>query len=241
MKKLTLLPIFVLIALLLSSCNVFFPLDPGSEITESRPVSEFHEVRFTAAGELFIIQGDTESLVIEAGKIIMPHITTEVNNGVLVIGLDNNRWSSSISRPITFTLTVKDLDGISLSGAGNIESGEIKSTDMVISLSGAGNISVSNLQADSVNSSLTGAGNISLTGAAPLQKVLLTGLGNYQADDLESNDVIVQVTGAGSATVWAVDSLDVEITGAGSVSYYGSPQVSQDVSGLGSVRSQGDK
>ncbi len=241
MKKLTLLPIIVLTALLLSSCNVFFPLDPGSQITESRPVSGFHEVRFTAAGELFITQGDTESLVIEAGKIIMPHITTEVNNGVLVIGMDNTRWSSSISRPMTFTLTVKDLNGISLSGAGNIESGEIKSTDMVISLSGAGNISVANLQADSVNSSLTGAGNISLTGAAPLQNVLLTGLGNYQADDLESNDVTVQVTGAGSATVWAVDSLDVEITGAGSVSYFGSPQVSQDVSGLGSVRSQGDK
>lgn len=241
MKKRSLLSLFVLAVLMLSSCNVFFPLDPGSQITESRPVSGFHEVRFSTAGELFITQGDLESLQIEAGRNIMPHIITEVKNGVLLIGMDNTSWNSYISRPMIFNLSVKDLDGINLSGAGNIETEELISTDMNIDLSGAGNISVENLQANSVDSNLTGAGNISLAGAVPMQIVLLTGLGYYQADDLESNNVFVEVTGAGSATVWAVDSLDVQITGAGSVSYYGSPQVSQDVSGLGSVRSQGDK
>jgi hypothetical protein len=261
MKKYLLIPLLIIAAVSLSACSIFPRIDPGTQITEKRNVSGFHEVRFTTAGEMTITQAETESLQIEAGKNIMPHITTEVKDGVLIIGMDESRLNFGVSQPVKYTLSVKDLDGIDLSGAGNIETGQIKSGDMTINLSGAGNISVEKLQADSLNARLSGAGNISvanllsqslkidlsgagnfsMAGKAPEQSALLTGLGSYQAGDLESARVKVQVSGAGGATVWATELLDVIISGAGSVNYYGSPKVNEDVNGLGSVRSLGNK
>jgi hypothetical protein len=241
MKKIILIPLLASMVLFVSACRLFNPLNPGVQVTESRPVSGFHEVRFTTAGDLQITQGTTESLEITAGKNAMTHITTEVKNGVLEIGMDDSRWNSAVSQPMIFKLSVKDLDGISLSGAGNIETGNLKSSDMRINLTGAGNIGLNSLQANSLDATLSGAGNIQVAGTVPGQIVLLTGLGNFQGDNLKTDNAEIKLTGAGSATVWAEKTLDVTISGAGSVSYYGSPKVTEDVNGLGSVRSLGTK
>ncbi len=241
MKKYLLISLLILAVLSLTACNILPRVDPGNQVSETRDVSGFNEVRFKGVGELFITQGETEALMIETGEKIMPHITTEVVNGVLIIGMDNSGYNFSVPTPITFRLTVKDLNRVDLSGAGNIQANELRSDNIKFNLSGAGNINVENLQAESVESSLSGAGNISMAGKVPMQASLLTGLGSYQAGDLESSTVKVEVTGAGGATVWATELLDVIISGAGSVEYYGSPRVSEDVNGLGSVRSLGNK
>lgn len=240
-KNHSLLIILVSLALLLSACRITIDTDSGPVITETRTVSGFHAIQFTTAGTLDITQGNTESLTIEAGKNIMEHLTSEVQDGVLVLGFDMSQWPELINFPIKFHLVVKDLDSISLSGAGNIEMDKLDTTNLNISLSGAGNISLEDIQASTINTKLSGAGNISLSGATEIHQALLTGLGNYQADDLKSQSSSIQVTGAGNAQVWAEKELDVTISGAGSVGYYGYPEVIQDISGLGSVHSLGEK
>jgi Putative auto-transporter adhesin, head GIN domain len=241
MKKIFAIPLLAAVVLIVSACQLFNPVIPGAQTTETRTVSGFHAVLFTTAGELQITQGKTESLEITAGKNVLPHITTIVQNGVLEIGMDNSRWNNTISQPLVFKLSVINMDDISLSGAGNVQSGDLKSTDMKINLTGAGNIGITSLLADSLDATLSGAGNIQAAGSVPTQTILLTGLGNFQGDNLKTDETTVKLTGAGSATVWAEKTLDVTITGAGSVDYYGSPKVTENVSGLGSVRSAGTK
>ncbi len=261
MKKYLVIPLLVILILGLSACSILPRVEPGIQITETRDVSEFHAIVFDAAGRMMITQGDTESLTIEAGRNIMPHILSEVKDGVLVIRMDEPRWNMAIPKPVQYMLVVKELDDIAISGAGDIKLEDLESSSMEIDLSGAGNFEVGSLIADSLDISLSGAGNIdisdlnvasldatlsgagnfSLAGVAPDQTALLAGLGSYQAGDLESARVTVEVAGASGATVWATESLKVIISGAGSVEYYGSPQVSQDVNGVGSVRSLGNK
>lgn len=240
-KHLGMLNLLIIGAVLLSACQITVESSSGPSATETRNVSGFHAVQFTTAGDLDIKQGDVESLTIEAGENVLKHLTSEVENGVLVLGFDMTQWPELINVPIKFHLVVKDLDSISLSGAGNIEMNGLVTTNLKITLSGAGNINIKNVQASMVNTKLSGAGNISLSGKTEMQQAMLTGLGNYQADDLLSKAATVQVTGAGSAQVWVEQELDVTISGAGSVGYYGQPDISQDISGLGSVHSLGEK
>jgi hypothetical protein len=261
MKKSLLLSCLIIATLVLSACSILPRVEPGAQVTETREVSGFHALRFAAAGDMTITQGQSESLVIEAGKNIMPHIITEVKDGVLVISVDEARWNVGIPVPVRYTLTVKDLDEIviagagnvkmdnlnsaamkiDLSGAGNFDIGSLQADSLALSLSGAGNIDVADLEAATLDATLSGAGNFSLAGKVPDQNALLTGLGSYQTGDLNSERVKVEVTGAGGATVWATELLNVIISGAGSVEYYGNPKVIENVNGLGSVRGLGTK
>jgi hypothetical protein len=261
MKRYLVIPFLVLLVIGLSACSILPRVDPGNLVTENRDVSGFHAVRFDAAGKMSITQGETESLKIEAGKNILPHILTEVVNGVLIIRMDEPRWNVGFPQPVEYTLVVKDLDDFTVSGAGDVKIDDLQSTAMKIDISGAGNFDIDSLQADSLELGLSGAGNVEisnlevasldatlggagnfdLAGKATDQTALLTGLGSYQAGDLESARVKVQVTGAGGAIVWATELLKVIISGAGSVEYYGSPMVTEDVNGVGSVQSLGNK
>ena len=241
MKTRTLIALSIVSLLLFSACSVLPKVDPGLQTTETREVSGFHAVRLNSVGDLRITQGDTDSLEIEAGENILPHIKTEVKDGILVIGMDDPQWSINLPTPIVFHISVQDLDSIDLTGAGNIQAGGLKTDDLKINLSGAGNIAIENLEAKTVDTSLSGAGNISLGGAVKDQAAFLAGLGSYQAGDLESENAKVEVAGAGGATVWATKVLDVIISGAGSVEYFGFPKISENISGVGSVRSLGNK
>jgi hypothetical protein len=240
-KSIRMITLLVMGMVILSACRITVETDSGPSTTETRNVSGFHAVQFTTAGSLDITLGEMESLTIEAGENILPHLTTEVEDGVLVIGYDMTQWPNLINIPIKFHLVVKDLDAVSLSGAGNVEMNGLDTTNLKVTLSGAGNINLKDIQASMINTKLSGAGNISLSGDVDLQQALLTGVGNYQADDLKSQTATILVTGAGSAQVWVEKELDVTISGAGSVGYYGYPDVTQDISGLGSVHSLGSK
>jgi hypothetical protein len=215
----------------------------GTVKTETRTVSGFHAVTLSGIGDLAITQGDSEGLSIEAEDNLLPLITTEVNDGRLAIGIKSgiNITSFAPTKPIKYSLQVKNLDAIGLSGAGNITAPALTGDNLNLNTSGAGNMSLAKIQFKQLTTSMSGAGNATLDGQADAQTATLSGLGNYGAGNLQSQTANVTVSGAGSATVWATQTLTVQISGAGAVNYYGSPQVQQKISGVGSVKSLGNK
>ncbi len=237
MKKRILLP-FILTVLLVSGCAVI----PGwgNAITETREVSNFDRLSFSAFGGLTITQGEQESLTIEAPRDIMARIETEVSGGTLYIRFDEEGFLPLPLPPrIVYNLTMREIGAIDHSGAGSIYAPTIETVRLELVLSGAGSVTIDSLSAQKLEARLSGAGGIELAGQVTEQDVTITGGGAYSAGDLESRRAAVTGSGVGRTTVWATDSLDVKISGVGSVEYYGSPRVTQTVSGVGSVRSLG--
>lgn len=211
----------------------------GMPTTETREVSGFNAVAVSSFGELDIRQGDKESLTIEAPSDYLRYLETSVTNNTLNISTRRGFIGAPVRR-VVYTLTVKNLERIQLSGAGSIKIlGGLKSTDFNLNLSGAGGIEIDSLDANSLTVNFTSAGAIVVAGKVDKQSVTMSGVGSYEAGDLESNSASVVLTGAGSAVVWAKNTLDVTVSGVGSVGYFGSPQVNQNISGLGSVNSKG--
>lgn len=223
---------FLIFAVLLVGCS--FVRGSGVVVTETREVSNFDRVELDSIGELTVIQGEPESLTIEAESNIARRVITDVVGGTLTIEFTGGTLGDVIpTEPIRFELTMKDISGIKLSGAGRIYSAGIATPNLDLDVSGVGDVIVDKLEAERLAVNLTGAGTIDLAGKIREQNVKLSSVGNYSARGLESNRAVIALTGAGTATLWATEELDVKISGVGTVDYYGDPVVSQDISGLG--------
>ncbi len=188
--------------------------DSSDVTSESRDVSGFDEVELRGVGNLSLEQTGSESLTVEAEESVLPKIRTEVVNNRLIIGPEPNT-SIQTTQPINYTLTVKDLNALKVSGSGDIEAEGISTDGLTVAVSGTGDVEIS--------------------GEADSQEIEISGTGDYQAEDLESKEVKVDVGGTGSAIVNVSDQLDAKVSGAGSVEYIGDPTVNQDVSGTGEV------
>jgi len=206
----------------------------GIVVSEEREISNFTGVSLEGIGDLEIIQGDVEALTIEAEDNIMGKIESYVSGSTLHIGIE--RFINVVpTRGITYTLTVKDLNSIEISGYGDVYIASLATDRLEVNVSGGGRIEVDNLMADSLGVELSGAGDFDLAGVVDQQNISLSGAGSYKASDLQSRVVEIDISGAGSAQLWATEELDVNLSGVGSLQYYGDAVVQQNISGIGKV------
>lgn len=187
----------------------------GQVATETREVSGFTRIRFESVGVLNITQTGEESLTVSADDNVLPYITTRVHGGTLDIGMEGHVTINPKSK-IIFTLTVKSLEEIDLSGAASIHATDINT--------------------DTLDVRFSGAGKMELTGSARTQTVMVSGAGGYEAKDFKTRETRVKITGAGYAHVYADETLDATVTGVGKVTYYGSAEVRPRVTGIGSIK-----
>ena len=212
----------------------------GHVVKDQRDVRGFREVRFTSSGEVILEQTGTEGLEIEADDNLLPRITTVVEGGRLVIGVERG-VSLAPTTTIRYRLNVKEIDGIELSGSGTITTSNLRSDRMRLDLSGSGEIRIGGLSANSLEASVSGSGDIEVPGRVTSQEVEISGSGDFDSGGLESDTVKVSISGSGDATVWARQRLTARISGSGDVDYYGEPEVTKHVSGSGGVRGRGSR
>ena len=207
----------------------------GTLATDTRAVAGAHGVELASIGNLTIVQGDKEELVINAEDNLLPLIESNVDKGgVLILRFKDHDVRPT--KPVTFTLTVPHLDRITLSGSGNIAADRLAADRERIRLPGSGSIRLAQLDAGEVAVTLDGSGKITLGGgSARRQTVELSGSGSYTADGFKTDAAAVSVSGSGQASVNARETLDVKLSGVGNVSYSGDPKVTKEVSGVGSV------
>lgn len=226
-----------------SACNYTPPTivsGSGNVISVPRPVSGYSEVSLSGVGTLLIAQNDAESLTIEGEDNLVAEITTRVDQGRLMIGVKQQNTILQPTRPLVYHLSVKQLNAISLSGAGNVQSDSLAASAFALAISGVGNVNISGLNADSLHVDLSGSGNATLSGRAARQEIGLSGIGSYNGENMAGEQATASTSGAGTIAVRVSRTLDAHISGVGSIRYWGSPQVTQQVSGIGGVTRQGD-
>lgn len=211
----------------------------GNVVTETRQVRQFDQVGLSGSGHMSIMQGDHESLTIEADDNLLPLIKSDLAGSLLKIGPENVNLRPT--RTIQYRLQLKSLKGLLLAGSVEAEAPSIQSDHLRVVISGSGRIQVPKLETDDLVVQVSGSGEVHLAGRVNRQTVQISGSGNYSAGGCESQDASVNISGSGDATVWARQKLEGHVSGSGDVGYYGSPQVSTHVSGSGGVRALGNK
>jgi hypothetical protein len=238
-----------LISMLLVSCSILTNagvkvITPSNvNVSENRDVSGFTKIDFSTAGKINVMPGDTESLNISGPDNLVPEITTTVSNGTLIIKNKENITISPLNNqnPLVFTIVVKDLTSLKLSGAGDVQIETLSTPSMDIIMSGAGKVTQNQITTDNLNVTISGLGGIDITGQATQATFDISGAGSVTAPDLKVQTAKITISGVGGVTLWVTDQLTGTISGAGSVSYYGTPQTNTNSSGLGKFNSLGNK
>jgi hypothetical protein len=209
----------------------------GKAKTEERPVGDVTDVTLSGIGDLVVVQGEKTKLVVTADDNILPLLETKSEGGKLTLGVKHG-FNLSPKTPITFTLTVKSLDKLTVSGAGNASGEALAGDKLEVRVSGAGNVTMTALDYKEVGATVSGAGDVTLAGTAEKLTAHVSGAGDIKAKELRVASAEVSVSGAGDIGVWATADLKARVSGAGDVRYKGSPKVDQHVSGSGTVKAE---
>ncbi len=212
----------------------------GDVITEERSVSDINAVDISCSGTLYIEMGEEEELRVEAEDNIIDSFETKIEDGTLKIKRKSGVMLS-LTKPVTFYLTVTELDSIKSSGSADIKAPDISVERFDINMSGSGNLDVKGLAIEELGVKISGSGKVTIKdGLGKKQSVKITGSGSYMAKDLLTNEAEVEVTGSGGATVHVTNELEVVISGSGDVKYDGSPTIDQNITGSGKLEGLDD-
>jgi hypothetical protein len=246
------LPIFSLIvclALLVTACNVsVFGVGgdtdtvqgSGNVTTEERPVSGVKRVSLANQGDLTIQIGATERLEIEAEDNLMQYLETDVTAGELEIRTQEN-VNLDNTKPIRYTLTVTELDGLTISSSGSISAPDMRSDRFSIQISSSGKLEIASLIADRLEVEISSSGDVTVkSGEVPQVDIQISSSGDLDLEKLASQNVTVKLSSSGDARVWVTDTLDGTLSSSGDLFYRGNPQVDVKTSSSGKVVKLGD-
>jgi hypothetical protein len=207
-------------------------------VKESREVQDFEEVAMEGYGDLIIVQGDAEALEIEADEDLLAKLKTEVRGRRLVLSY-RNWWDWLMppwGGPLRYTVTMKTVRGVNISGSGTVTSAGIRTDDLRLEMSGSGRAAIERLTAKTLEVRVSGSGKLEIeAGEVGRQEITISGSGNLRAEGMISDEADVRVSGSGNLKLHAEKTLNVHISGSGEVGYRGQPVVSQRISGSGRV------
>jgi hypothetical protein len=195
---------FLLAALILSGCGLQMVTGSGRIASETRNVSGFTSVTLAGIGNVYLTQGTTESVRIEAEDNLIPYFDTSVQGSTLKIGIKDRYMGISLlpTQPVKFYVTLPRIETVTLAGSGDILAGTIRTDTFGISLLGSGNISTDTLDATNVDIHLNGSGKVTL-GTVTAREVTanIAGSGDIQLDTLAADKITSKTAGSGNITI----------------------------------------
>ncbi len=237
-----------------------------AQTKETRNVGTFTKIGFRVPGKLILKQGSPQSVVLEGDKEILDKIETEVDGNRLTIGREDKwswkDWGWRDDKRITVYVTMSNIEGISVSGSGDlVGSGKFSTGDLELKVSGSGSLDIEADAKGEVKADVSGSGDLSVkgscqsfdSGVSGSGKVNVSGTITGLADISVSGSGKVVATGtaqqikatiSGSGKVLAADlevsNCEVRISGSGDVEINVKDALEANISGSGSVSYKGN-
>lgn len=193
----------------------------GDVVKKERTATSFDGIRVSTGIDVYLKQGDKESITVEADENLHEYILTEVKDGVLNVYTEVNIREAKRKRVY---VTIKEVKSLKTSSAGDII-GEtpVKGTDIEISASSAGNIRLE-VYAKIIEINISSSGDVSLSGEAEKLNADLSSAGDLEAYNLKVKEADVSASSAGDARVNVSEKITARASSAGDITYQGDPR-----------------
>jgi hypothetical protein len=227
MTTLTKITIAVLMSLLLFSCN--FDVNFGSGVTGNGNVStqdrtlseEFTEIETSRGLDVYLTQGDSQSLKVQADENLHDIIITEVENGVLKIYSEENIKRSESKKVM---VNVTDLTAVNATSGSDVYSTNTLKVDTIkLSTTSGADIEVE-LDAESTTLESTSGSDIRVKGTTNTLSASATSGSDIDAQHLISQSCTASVTSGADIVVNAEEKITANATSGGDIKYYGNPE-----------------
>ena len=190
-------------------------------VTKERKTDSFTGLKVSSGIDVYLKQGNNETVTVEADENLHEYILTEVRSGVLNVYSEYNIRDAERKRVY---VTMKEVNSVKTTSAGDVY-GEtpINSDELELSASSAGNIKLE-VNAKKVDLDISSSGDISLTGETDMLRADLSSAGDLKAYDLKAREADVSVSSAGDADVNVSERITARASSAGDVNYKGDPK-----------------
>lgn len=205
--------------------------------TAEHSVTAFKNIEVSGAIDLYVAQGETKPVKIEADENLLQYIEVQQKGSRIVIK-SRDGVNLQPTGKIKVFISTPVYNHIDVSGASNIigQTKIMNTEELKLEVSGAGEINM-DVNAPTLSAEVSGAGSVNLKGETKTFDLTLTGAAKAHCYELLSENTRVDISGAGEADVFASVKLAADVSGAGNVTYKGgATNVSQQVSGAGSVK-----
>ena len=159
-------------------------------------------VQLATMGELEIQLGNKDELRIEADDNLLRYFEAVEDGDTLRIGTIDGTWrrfSLRPSRPVRHTLTVKELEFIGLSSAGDAHAQHLSADRLEIRVTSAGDLTVDDLRANALEVVVSSAGDVRIDdGVVDRQDLRISSAGDYHAESVRSAHVTVRLSSVGT-------------------------------------------
>ena len=202
--------------------------------SQQRNVSAFSGIHAAEGIDVYLKQGDKESVKVEVTEGDIKDVVTEVAGTSLKVHMKSG---SSKVRNAKVYVTYTKLDKVSASSGANIFSeGTITAIDVDIQASSGSNIELM-IDAKSIAAEASSAGEIELKGKTDRLEAEAQSGASVDAYDLAAKTVDAQASSGGSMKISVIDNLTANASSAGMIRYRGNPGKSvTNSSSAGSVK-----
>jgi hypothetical protein len=213
----------------------------GNGIKEQRMVKGVTGVDLATLGDMTIVLGEQESLIIEAEENLLQYIEASLSGGILTIQTPPG-VNLMPTQPVRYTLTVKNLERLEVTSSGSIAAPAITAENFAVRIRSSGNITLEGLTCERLEIEISSSGNLVIAqGQVGEQTIRIQSSGSYEGGEVLSQVADIQIDSSGSATVWVSERLEADLTSSGNVNVFGSPEVSEQTSSSGKVIERGEK
>lgn len=214
--------------------------DPLAQV---RSVSGFKAIEIRHGIDLYLTQGDEETVVVSASnEFDRDHITTTVENGVLKISFRGDRGFSVNwrDRKLRAYISVKNIESIKASeGSDVIGRGALSVNKLKLEFWG-GSDYVGNVVVEELNIQIRGGSDVRISGKATNLQVEASGGSDFIGSDLACEYAIIEARGGSDARLNVSKELFAEASGGSDIEYKGSPVIKRSSSsGSSSITKKG--
>jgi hypothetical protein len=193
----------------------------GNVVKKERKTDSFTGVKVSSGIDVYLRQGNNETVVVEADENLHEYILTEVHGGVLNVYSEYNIRDAERKRVY---VTMKDIKSVRTTSAGDvIGESPVNSERLELSASSAGDIKLE-VHAKTINIDISSSGDMTLTGETDLLRADLSSAGDLNAYDLKSREADISVSSAGDADIYVSERITARASSAGDINYKGDPK-----------------
>lgn len=174
----------------------------GKRISRDIPVSHFDALKASGVVELNLVQGDKESVTVEADENLQAYITVANNGKTLEIDTKKlNNKNIKGSWKLYVTVYFRNINSLSVATVGHVKNeGTLQFSELKLNISSVGNTDLK-LAADKLNMEASSVGNIELAGSAKTAVMQNSSVGNLRAEALKIGSLEMNNSGIGNAEI----------------------------------------
>lgn len=193
----------------------------GNIQKQDREIGSFTEISASSGLDVYVTQGDKESVSVEADENLLKLIVTEVKGNELILKTKENIRSA---KKLSVYVTLVNINEIDISSGCDFETrGVIQSEKLDIEVSSGADAKLE-LNVGDLSCSVSSGADAILNGKANTFHGKASSGSDLKASELIAKTCFAKASSGGDVSVYAEEEIEANASSGGDISYYGNPK-----------------